>query len=210
MGGPSYTFELLEKELKNEIKRWTMDKEILFSQFPFIQTDEITLRKIEKSDLDNLYFIYCNEVLFKYTPGVVKKNKATVENMISHFERDFYKKKTIFLAICLNEDLKRIIGVVEIFDFDAKVNMVTIGYRLNEDYWGHGYATKTVEALCDYLINTIGINRVQAFVMLVNIKSIKVLERSGFTKEGTIRQGVVWTGKGVVDLDLYSFLKSDL
>jgi [ribosomal protein S5]-alanine N-acetyltransferase len=188
-----------------------MDKTILFSKFPFILTSEITLRKIEKNDLDDLYSIYSNENLFKYNrPGKAKKNKSTVENMISHFQRDFSKKKEIFLGICRNDDLKRIIGVAEIFDFDTKVNMVTIGYTLNEDYWGHGFATKTVGALRDYLINTIGINRIQAFVMPINIKSKNVLERNGFIKEGIIRQGAVWTGIGVVDLDLYSFLKSDL
>lgn len=186
-----------------------MDKIKLFSEFPLIKTSEITLRKIEKTDLEELYSIYSNESLFKYRPGSAKKNKATVENMITHFERDFGKKKTIFLGICSNENTERIIGVGEIFDFDDKVNMVTIGYTLNEEYWGKGFATKAVEAMKEYLINVIGINRVQAFVMPENIKSKNVLERSGFTKEGTIRQGTVWTGQGVVDLDLYSFLKSD-
>lgn len=187
-----------------------MEKMNLFLNFPFIQTDEITLRKIEKTDLDGLYSIYNNENLFKYRPGTVKNNKSTVENMISHFERDFGKKKIIYLGICSNEDTKRIIGVAEIFDFDEKVNMVTIGYTLNEDYWGQGFATKTVEALLDYLFNTIGINRIQAFVMPINIKSKNVLERNRFIKEGTIRQGAIWKGKGIVDLDLYSVLKSDL
>lgn len=130
--------------------------------------------------------------------------------MISHFERDFNKKKTIYIGIYDNKDLNRIIGVGEIFDFDEKVNMSTIGYTLNEDYWGYGYATKTVEALCDYLLNNIGMNRIQAFVMPDNIKSKNVLERNRFIKEGTIRQGAVWKGQGVVDLDLYSLLKSDL
>lgn len=102
--------------------------------------------------------------------------------MISHFERDFGKKKIIYLGIYHNEDLKRIIGIAEIFDFDEKVNMATIGYTLNEDYWGHGFATKTVEALRDYLLNTIGVNRVQAFVIPNNIKSKNVLERNRFTK----------------------------
>lgn len=186
-----------------------MDKTKLFSEFPLIKTSEITLRKIEKDDLEELYSIYSNESLFKYRPGSAKKNKATVENMITHFERDFGKKKTIFLGICSNEDLDKIIGVGEIFDFDDKVNMVTVGYTLNEKCWGNGFATKAVEAMKDYLINVIGVNRVQAFVMTENIKSKNVLERSGFIKEGTIRQGTVWTGQGVVDLDLYSFLKSD-
>lgn len=34
-----------------------MEKVNLFLKFPFIQTDEITLRKIEKTDLDGLYSI---------------------------------------------------------------------------------------------------------------------------------------------------------
>jgi ribosomal-protein-alanine N-acetyltransferase len=187
-----------------------MQQSILFSEFPLIQTREISLRKIEKTDLDDLYPIYNNENLFKYRPSEAKKNKSTVENMISHFERDFNKKKTIFLGICLNENLKRIIGVAEIFDFDVKVNMVTIGYTLNENYWGNGVATKTAKALVDYLFNTIEVNRVQAFVMPNNIKSKNVLLRNRFTKEGTIRQGTAWSGKGIVDLEVYSFLKSDL
>jgi [ribosomal protein S5]-alanine N-acetyltransferase len=187
-----------------------MQQSILFSEFPFIQTNEISLRKIEKTDFDDLYEIYRNENLFKYRPSEAKKNKSTVENMICHFERDFNKKKTIFLGICLNENLKRIIGVAEIFDFDAKVNMVTIGYTLNENYWGNGVATKTVKALVDYLFNTIEVNRVQAFVMPNNIKSKNVLLRNKFIKEGTIRQGAAWSGKGIIDLEVYSFLKSDL
>jgi [ribosomal protein S5]-alanine N-acetyltransferase len=187
-----------------------MQQSILFSEFPFIQTSEISLRQIEKTDFDDLYEIYRNENLFKYRPSEAKKNKSTVENMISHFERDFNKKKTIFLGICLNENLKRIIGVAEIFDFDAKVNMVTIGYTLNENYWGNGVATKAVKALADYLFNTIEVNRIQAFVMPNNIKSKNVLLRNKFTKEGTIRQGAAWSGKGIIDLEVYSFLKSDL
>lgn len=198
------------KQVINIIYGGTMSENSLFSEFPSIETSEISLRKIEKSDLDNLYSIYSNKNLFKYRPSEAKKNKSTVENMISHFERDFNKRKTIFLGICLNEDLNKIIGVAEIFDFDAKVNMVTIGYTLNEDYFGKGIATKTVKVLLDYLFNTIQVNRIQAYVMPNNIKSKNVLERNHFTKEGTIRQGAIWTGKGIVDLDLYSFLRSDL
>lgn len=184
-------------------------KTSLFSAFPYIQTDEITLRKIEKSDLDELFSIYNNENIFRFRPGEVRKNKSTVENMITHYERDFGKKKIIYLGICSNESVNKIIGVAEIFDFNDKVNMTTIGYTLNENYWGQGYATKTVKALCDFLFNTADINRIQAFVMPSNVRSGNVLLRNGFQREGTIRQGAIWTGRGVVDLDLYSLLKSD-
>lgn len=180
-----------------------------YEQFPHIVTGEITLRKIVASDLDNLFEIYSNEKLFQYSPVMLKKNKATVANMIDHFERDFYKRKEIFLGICLNSEPNNIVGVAEMFDYSQDVNMITIGYRLNDSFWGKGIATKTVKAMTDYLLNDIGINRIQAFVMPENIKSQNVLQRNGFVKEGLIRQGYVWKGKGVVDLISYSLLKSD-
>lgn len=180
-----------------------------YEQFPHIVADEITLRKIVDDDLDSLFEIYSNEKLFKYSPVMLKKNKDTVANMIGHFERDFNKKKEIFLGICLNSELNNIVGVAEIFDYSHEVNMITIGYRLNDRVWGKGIATKTVKAMTDYLFNDIEINRIQAFVMPENIKSQKVLQRNSFVKEGIIRQGYVWKGQGVVDLILFSLLKSD-
>ena len=180
-----------------------------YEQFPNIVADEITLRKIIASDLDNLFQIYGNEKLFQYSPVMLKKNKDTVANMIGHFERDFHKRKNIILGICLNNEPNNIVGVAEMFDYSRDVNMITIGYRLNNRFWGKGIATKAVKAMTDYLFNDIEINRIQAFVMPENIKSQNVLQRNGFVKEGIIRQGCVWKGQGVVDLILYSLLKSD-
>ena len=77
-------------------------------------------------------------------------------------------------------------------------------------FGGKGIATKTVKAMVDFLFGDIGMNRIQAFVMPENLKSQKVLERNGFVKEGIIRQGHIWKGRGVVNLVLYSLLKTDM
>jgi Acetyltransferases, including N-acetylases of ribosomal proteins len=177
--------------------------------FPHIVTDEMILRKIIPQDIDPLFEIYNNENLFKYSPNMQKKNRATVENMIGHFERDFHKGKEIFLGICTSDNPDNIVGVAEIFDYDKDVNMVTIGYRLNDRFWGKGFATQAVKALIGYLFTEIGINRIQAFVMPENEKSLNVLRRNGFVEEGVIRQGYIWKGKGTVDLTLFSMLKAE-
>lgn len=182
----------------------------LYAQFPHIVTDEVILRKIVENDIDELFEIYNNENVFTYIPGDIKKNKATVQNMIGHFERDFNKRKEIFLGICSADTPNEIVGVAEMFEYDAKVNMITIGYRLSERNWGKGIATRAVSAMVDYLFNTIGINRIQAFVMPANEKSQKVLQKNNFVKEGIMRQSQYWKGKGVVDLVVYSFLRSEI
>ncbi len=181
-----------------------------YDKVPYMVTDGVILRKIVSSDLNGLFGIYSNENIFTYLPGDVKKNKDTVEHMIGHFERDFNKKKVIFLGICLAKSPDEMIGVAEMFDYDDKVNMITIGYRLNEDFWGQGIAKQAVKAMVDYLFDTVLINRIQAFVMVPNVRSQRVLQKSGFKKEGVLRQAQYWKGKGVVDLEVYSLLRSDL
>ena len=129
--------------------------------------------------------------------------------MIGHFKRDFDKKKEIFLGITLNDNPAFLVGVAEMFDYNRDVNMITIGYRLNDQFWGKGIATKTVKAITNYLFNDIGLNRIQAFIMPENTKSLSVLRRNNFVEEGVIRQGHIWKGIGVVDLTLFSMLRSE-
>jgi len=185
-----------------------MKYDILFKEFPFIENNEVILKKIERQDSNNLFEINSNKTIYRFKPGLPRKTISAVENMIEHYERDFRKKKVIFLGIYLKSHSCKLVGVAEIFDFDRKVNLVTIGYTLNENYWGNGIATKTTSLLLEYLFNQIEVNRIQAFVMTENEKSKNVLLRNDFVKEGTIRQANLWTGKGIVDLELYAILKA--
>lgn len=181
-----------------------------YTQFPYIVTDKVILRKIAETDLEALFEIYSNENVFNYIPGNATQNKAAVQKMIGHFERDFNKGKAIFLGICLAEAPDVMVGVAEMFEYEAKVNKITIGYRLNERHWGRGIAALAVQAMVEYLSGTIGINRIQAFVMPANEKSRNVLQKNNFVKEGLMRQSQYWKGKGVVDLEVYSLIRADL
>lgn len=126
--------------------------------------------------------------------------------MISHFERDYYKKTRVKWGIFINEEL---VGIIEAFDFNQKVNMVTIGYYLAEAFWGRGIATEAVKLLVEFLFLKADVNRIQAEVMPQNEYSKKVLLKNDFVKEGLLRQATVWTGKGIVDLEIYSLLKME-
>ena len=181
----------------------------MFERFPIIEDDDILMKQIERQDLNDYVEINMNEELYRYAPGEPRKTIAAVENIIGHHERDFYKKKIINLGIYLKNENNKMVGVAQVFDFDNKVNVVTIGYTLNQNYWGRGIATRTTELLLKYLFCEIDVYRIQAFVMPQNEKSKNVLLRNKFIKEGTIRQGNYWRGRGIVDLELYSILKSE-
>lgn len=167
------------------------------------------MKKIEEQHLDEVFEIYNNDKVFEYCGIIPKHNKDTVRNMIGHFERDYNKRSRVKWGIFANSDPDRLLGIAEAFDFNQKVNGVTIGYFLSEAHWGKGIATEAVSLLLNFLFTEANVNRIQAEVMPQNEASKKVLLKNGFLKEGTLRQASLWAGKGIVDLEIYSILKED-
>ncbi|UFJ41075.1 GNAT family N-acetyltransferase [Brevibacillus humidisoli] len=186
-----------------------MDTNIVFSEFPIIKSDSLVLKKIDVSHLEDVYEIYSNDTVFQHCGIIPKHNKETVKTMIGHFERDYRKKSRVKWGIFCNTETDKLVGIMEAFDFNQKVNMVTIGYFLAESYWGNGIATNALKALIGFLFDDVNVNRIQAEVMPANEGSKKVLGKNGFVKEGTLRQASFWSGKGVVDLEIYSILKHE-
>lgn len=186
-----------------------MNLDAVFGQFPILKSDTLTLKKVEEHHLEEVYDIYSNDTVFEYCGIIPKYNKATVKNMIGHFERDFNKRSRIKWGIFTNVDSERVVGIMEAFDFNQKVNMVTIGYFLAESQWGQGIAAEATRIVVKFLFEDVDVNRIQAEVMPANERSKRVLLKNGFIKEGTLRQASLWSGKGIVDLEIYGLLQEE-
>jgi ribosomal-protein-alanine N-acetyltransferase len=186
-----------------------MNVEAVFEQFPILKSDVMVLKKIEAHHIDEVFAIYDNDTVFEYCGIIPKHNKDTVKNMIGHFERDYNKRSRVKWGIFYQSQPDQLLGIIEALDFNQKVNAVTIGYFLAEAHWGKGIADEAVKILLHYLFVEVNINRIQAEVMPKNANSKKVLLQNGFIKEGTLRQATLWSGKGIVDIELYSILRED-
>ncbi|MEH7050742.1 GNAT family N-acetyltransferase [Bacillus pseudomycoides] len=186
-----------------------MNIEMVFGDFPVLESVNLVLRKIEEVHLQEVYSIYDNDKVFEYCGIIPKHNLQTVRKMIGHFDRDYHKKSRIKWGIFQKNQSDKLVGIIESMDFNQKVNMVSIGYFLAEDYWGKGIATESVRMVVKFLFEEVNVNRIQAEVMPVNEVSKKVLLKNGFIKEGVLRQASLWSGKGVIDLEIYGILKED-
>lgn len=186
-----------------------MDFEIVFEEFPVLESANLVLKKIEDVHLQDVYAIYNNDKVFEYCGIIPKHNMKTVSKMIQHFERDYNKQSRIKWGIFRKNESDTLVGIIEAMDFNRKVNMVTIGYFLAEVHWGKGIASEAVHTIVKFLFEDVHINRIQAEVMPANDFSKKVLLKNGFIKEGLLRQATLWSGKGIVDLEIYSILQED-
>ena len=74
------------------------------------------------------------------------------------------------------------------------------------DCWGKGIGREVLSELLRYCFKELGLHRVFAVVTEGNSRSIRLLERSGFTREGTMRETLVIRGS-FTNLHIYSMLE---
>ncbi|OZF26168.1 GNAT family protein [Rhodococcus sp. 14-2483-1-2] len=69
-----------------------------------------------------------------------------------------------------------------------------LGFTLHRDFWGRGYGTLVAQELVRLGFHRLGLERVAATCRPENIGSARVLEKSGFRREGHLRDAVVIRG----------------
>lgn len=82
---------------------------------------------------------------------------------------------------------------------------LTIGDR---DSWGLGYGREALAALVRHCFEDLGLNRIGAEIFAFNERSIRLFERAGFKREGTVRQSVLKDGRYQDEL-LYGLLRGE-
>ena len=78
-----------------------------------------------------------------------------------------------------------------------------MGYWLSEDFWGRGIATRAVTAMSEWAFDHYKLTRVFAMAFAHNSASIRVLEKSGFEREGVMRRSAIKNG-AIVDQILFA------
>ena len=81
-----------------------------------------------------------------------------------------------------------------------------LGYYIARERWGRGYATRAVREICRYVFENTDIVRIYAEPFADNAASCRVLEKAGFTLEGTLRANAIKSGR-IRDTRMYSLLR---
>lgn len=91
---------------------------------------------------------------------------------------------------------------------DVYEKTAELGYWLAEEHWGRGVMTEAVGQICREAFERFDILRIFAEPFDSNLGSRRVLEKAGFTYEGTMRNGVFKNGR-VLSCRVYSLLREE-
>lgn len=81
-----------------------------------------------------------------------------------------------------------LVGSIELDGIDHRRSQAEMGYWVRTDRWGRGYAVEAGRAALLYGYQTLGMHKIRADVAVGNDSSARVLEKLGFTREGTLRE----------------------
>lgn len=84
-----------------------------------------------------------------------------------------------------------------------------LGYWLSEEYWRHGIMSRAVRMICQEAFAAFDIVRIYAEPFDSNAGSKRVLEKAGFSYEGTMRNGVYKNGR-IHSYCMYSVLREEM
>jgi len=99
-----------------------------------------------------------------------------------------------------------IVGSTGLRDTDWTTGRTEIGYGVRASRRGRGYATEAARAVGRWALTEGGLRRVQLHARLDNVASLRVAEKAGYRREGTLRA----TDPQGHDLAVFSMTATDI
>lgn len=174
---------------------------------PVLETNRLLIRPFNENDVFDLKEWLGNEAVYTYWGRKVSKGERNPELLFTGPRSWASKKPCIdFRWGIVLKETNKVIGMIELFDIQNN-RMGDIGYRVNPAYWNCKFAAEALEKVIEFAFDNTELDRINANVDVRNIASIRVLEKCGFIKEGTIRQGKMVSD--YCDYNIYGMLRAD-
>ncbi|QYJ67620.1 GNAT family N-acetyltransferase [Flavobacterium litorale] len=155
--------------------------------FTTLHTSRLTLRVITPEAYNHIYTTYSDEAIM-YTLGIpnaaaLKQEKEKFYKGVTTYNRAFVH----FYLVDATTD--KVIGWCGYHTWYTDHNRAEIGYSLfDEDYKCKGHMSEVLPMALQYGFEVMNLYRIEALVSPENVPSLKLLNATGFVKEGHLRE----------------------
>lgn len=166
----------------------------IFVKIPTIFTERLILRKITVSDLYDVYDYSRREEVSRYLLWSPHTDPQMTKNHLKYLQTAYAKRDFHDWGVVIAESGK-MIGTCGFSHFDEENNAGEIGYVLNSDYWGMGYATEAVMRVMAFGFETLGLHRIYARILEGNTASDRVAQKCGMRLESIHKRALIVKGE---------------
>lgn len=152
-----------------------------------IETERLILRRFEYADDESMlkYWVADEKIQSMYSEPVYSTKEAVgelLDRYIGSYEKNDYYRWAIIEKIS-----DACIGQIAYFLVDSNNHFAEIEYCIGSDFQCRGFATEATKAIMAYGFDKIHLHKIQICTKTINQPSKRVIEKCGFTYEGTLR-----------------------
>lgn len=173
---------------------------------PTIELKGARLRPLRMSDADALYTYLRDPAVTELTSFPVV-SLPMVEGMITRSIHRWAAGEPSKWGIVLRDE-DGVVGTCGFNEWSEAHRWAELAFDLAQAHWGKGLMHEAVAAALQWVYRQGRVDRVHAFVRVDNRRSERLLERSGFVREGCLRSYRVCRGQAR-DFYIYGLLRSD-
>ena len=182
---------------------------MLFAPNDPVETERLLLRPFRRGDVEAVHAYRGREDVARFLTELPMTREACAEAVRARIGWTLWSEHSdrIFLAVERRSD-GALVGEVSFMLRDAEAGQGEIGYVLNPDSQGQGYATEAAGALVALGFEVAGLHRVFARCHPDNTGSRRVMGRLGMRQEAHFREHRLLKGRWDEEL-VYAVLKSE-
>jgi ribosomal-protein-alanine N-acetyltransferase len=180
---------------------------VVSRKFPALSTKRLTLRAVTPKDAVAFQAILSIPDVTRFSNWPDAPTRTQVERSLRWMSKVHCSGKGCAWIIEIGAS-KALAGAIRFNSFERKWRCGEIGYELHPDYWGKGFMTEALRAVVACGHQTFRLNRIDAWTLPGNGASDRVLEKSGFQYEGTMRQKA-WFKGAFHDFRVFGRIASD-
>lgn len=173
-----------------------------------LETQRLILRPFTINDSVNVFNNWASDeqVQSLYSEPVYATLEET-QVLLNKFIASYKNKDYYRWAVVLKES-NMCIGQIAYFLVDDKNHFAEIEYCIGSEFQNNGYATEATKKIVEFGFEKINLHKVQICTKTINLKSKRVIEKCGFTYEGTLRDYFYYNNIYVGRL-FFSILRSE-
>lgn len=180
----------------------------VFSKIPTFETERLILRPMRMFDAFDMYEYARMPETSEFLTWTPHPDIEYTKNFLAFIIGKYKQGEFYDWAVTLKSDENKMIGTCGFSKIDFSNNAGEIGYVINPDYRGNGYAPEAVKAIMEFGFKKLDFHRIEAKYIIGNDASLSVMKKCGMTYEGTARESMLIKGR-YRDIGTCSILESE-
>ncbi len=151
-----------------------------------LKTERLTLRPLEPSDAAAIHLMMSDVEVMAFWDSAEIDDPALAAEIVEQELEEVVRDKARYWTMELADD-GGFLGVCDLSEIDRRHSRADVGFMLARRFWGQGYTFEAMHAVIGHAAQGLRLKRLQARTHLGNVRSLRLLDRLGFKREGLLR-----------------------